>query len=864
MPVMATVQAAPFLEREAFLEPLLTALEQAREGSGRLVFLAGEAGVGKTALVRRLCAEAGDAFVLEGACDTLFTPRPLGPIADIAAQSGGELAELVARGARPHELLAVLRTDLRARATVLVLEDLHWADEATLDLVRLLGRRIHATRGVVVATYRDDELSHDHPLRSVVGGLAGAAGVTTLRLTPLSLAAVRELATPHGVDATELYGRTGGNPFFVTEALATGVHVVPPTVRDAVLARAAQLDADARELLEAVAIVPSHADLDLLEALAGAQTVRIDACVESGMLVQTDDGIAFRHELARIAVEESVGPIRKRGLHAAALHALRERGDDVARLAHHAEAAGDAESALRFATMAAERAAAHGSHREAANQYARALRFGDALSLAERAALLDRRARECYLTDQSDEAIAAAEQAVQCYRTLGDPLKEGSALTWLGEILWCPGRPQEAGERAREAVEVLEREPPGRELALAYATLGERCGIARRTGDAKACGRRALELAEQLGEDGIAANALILLAGIEGSCEQLELGLERALRADVPEQAARAFLILALLAAEDHAHARARDYVERGLEYCEDHGIELHRLYLLMSRARLELDEGRWSEAAETAATVLRIPRTSISPRICALSVLARVRARRGDPDYTPLLEEAWALAEPTGELDRLGPVSAARAEAAWLRGDPGAVARATDRALALASECGAAQVAGELALWRWRAGLVEEVPVPIVEPYRLELDGEWKLAAALWRELGCPYDAALAVAAGADEEALRGALDELEALGARPAAAIVARRLRALGVRGLTRGPRTSTRANVAGLTRREADVLRLLAQGLRNADIAERLFLSPRTVDHHVSAVLRKLDVRTRGEAVAAASPLGLLEDS
>ena len=859
---MAVPAAPPFLEREAFLEPLREALGEASRGHGQLVFVAGEAGVGKTALVRALAAEAAGARVLEGACETLFTPRPLGPIADIASATGGALQEVVERDALPYDVLAVLLDEMRSRATLLVLEDVHWADEATLDVLRLLGRRVHATRGLVVATYRDEELGPDHPLRGVVGGFAGAQGVRRLQLSPLSPDAVRALAAPHGVDGEELYRRTGGNPFFVSEALAAGAETVPPTVRDAVLARAARLDPDPRDLLDAVAVVPGHADLALLEALAGPQTARLDACLASGMLVQSADGVGFRHELARIAVEESVGPIRKRDLHAAALRALRDRGADVARLAHHAEAAGDAESMLRYAIAAAARAASHGAHREAAAQYARALRSGEGLAPAERAELLDRRAYECYLTDQSDEAIEAAEHAVRSYRALGDRHKEGNALRWLSQVLWCPGRTQESARRARKAVDLLEGVSRGRELAMAYAHLADNHARASNGPEALAWAGRALELADDLGETEIGLHALTTIGSI-ASVEKLELSLERALQANLPEQAARAFLILAGAAVDSRLGARAARYLHDGLEYCGERGVELHRLYLLAFRARLELNEGRWNEAAESAAAVLRIPRTSITPRIVALVTLGLVRARRGDPEAESLLDEAWALAEPTGELLRLGPVAAARGETAWLRGDAVALEAATKGALELASARGSAWLSGELAAWRRRAGLAWEMPASVAKPYVLELASDWTGAAELWSQLDSPYEAALALGDADDEGALRAAHAELQELGARPAAEIVARRLRARGATGLTRGPRRGTRRTPGGLTAREVDVLRLVAEGLRNADIADRLFVSPRTVDHHVAALLRKLQARTRGEAVASAAQLGVLED-
>jgi DNA-binding CsgD family transcriptional regulator len=864
----ASFTESALLERAADLAVLGASLDAARRRSrGRVMLVSGEAGVGKTALLRRFCAECVPSVrVLWGSCDPLFTPRPLGALLTVADGVGGEVEEIVASGALPHEVVAALARELRRVPTVFVLEDVHSADEATLDVLRLLARRVETVPGLIVVSYRDDELGRAHPLRIVVGELATSEAVGRLKLAALSPAAVAWLAEPYGVDAGELYRKTAGNPFFVVEALAAGGDEIPETVRDAIFARVARLGPGARRFLEAVAVVPLQAELWLLEALAGDALDALDECLTSGMLVSEPAGIAFRHELARLAVEESIGPNRALDLHRTALAALADPpggAPDLARLAHHAEAAGDGNAVLRFAPAAAAGAASVGAHREAAAQYARALRFGDRLAVGERAALLEDRARECYLTDQYDDGIAALEQALELRRALGDGLMEGDALRRLSEFLWCPGRTAESDRCAREAVAQLEALPPGRELAWAYANLSLNCLSAARWEEAIAWGERAVTLAEQLDATEIAVHALATI----GACtdyRQLEDALERALRAGLGDQVGQIFSLLAIIAVEQRRHSDASRHLEAGIAYCSDRGLELFRLYLLAFRARLELDQGRWSEAAESAASVLRVPRTSTRPRIESLVVLARVRARRGHRDVWPLLDEAWDLAEPTKELPRLGPVAVARAEAAWLQADRAGVNDATEGALTLACARNAPWLAGELAAWRRRAGLEGEPPAEAAEPYALQLAGRPTEAAELWRKLGCPYDAALALADTDDERSLRRALDELGRLDARPAAAIVARRLRERGARGLPRGPHRATRQNPAGLTQRECEVLALVAAGLRNAEIAERLVLSERTVEHHVTAILRKLRVRTRMQAGAAAIGLGLADDS
>ena len=857
------------LERDdhlAALADLLAAVVTGRQG--RLVLIRGEAGVGKTALVRRFCEELPPPTrVLRGACEGLFTPRALGPFVDIAHLTGGRLEELVDRGGLPHEVVSVLAQDVANGAPmVLVLEDLHWADEATLDVLRLLGRRIDAIGVLVLATYRDDELGDAHKLRIVLGELARARAVSRLDMPRLSSRAVAELARPYGVDADELYRSTGGNPFFVSEVLAAGTSEIPSTVRDAVLARAAGLSSTARALLEALAIIAPSADVGVLQALADDGARSLGDCIGSGMVIATAGAVAFRHDLARLVIEEAMAPDRRVALHARALEAL---GDsfDHARLAHHAEAAGDVGAVLRFAPEAAKRAAAVGAHRESAAQYGRALRFAEALAPERRAELLERRSYECMLTDQIEDSLNALQTAIALRRELGDVRSEGEGLQQLSEVLWCPGRIAEARDAARQAVAVLERLEPGRELAMAYCRQAQLCMDAEDVAGTVAWGTRALELADALGEREMVIHVLNsvgtarFLDGDVAGREQLERSLALATDAGLDEGMCRAMFHIVWVARRTRAYALASDYLGRALPFATDRGLELWRGYLLGYRAQIELDLGRWQDAVDTAALVLREPRRSRVPRIVALTVVGRIRARLGDPDVWPLLDEALALAQRGAELQANEPVAVARAEAAWLEGDLDGVELATAPALALATLRRSTWALSELVSWRRRAGIVDELPNgETAGPYALEIAGDWSAAAARWHELGFRYEAALALAESDDEATVLEAIDQLQQLGARPAAAVVARRLRERGVRGVPRGPRPATRENPAGLTARELQVLTLLAEGLRNRQIAERLVVSEKTVDHHVSAILRKLDVRTRGEASAQAARLGL----
>ncbi len=872
MSIASSDGAGALLERDEILASLDELWSSVRSSTGgRLLLVGGEAGVGKTALLRRFCeAEGKPARILWGGCEPLRTPPPLGPFLDVAEGLGGEIEELVAAAARPHEVAAALLRELRAGpSTVLVLEDVHWADEATLDVLVLLAARISSAPALVLASYRLDELDRSQQLRLILGELVRRSG--RLVVEPLSKAAVAQLADRRGMDGEELYRRTGGNSFFVTEALAAGGEQIPETVRDAVLARTARLSGRARRLLEAVAVVPRQVDLWLLEALASELIDSLEECVASGVLAQGHASVAFRHELARLAVEAATPQNRRVALHRAAHAALETRGGvdpDCARLAHHAEAAGDRDGVVRWAPAAAERAARAGSHREAAAHYGRALGMADGLPLERRTKLLRGRVDECWLTDQFAAAIKAQEEALDCQRRLGDRLGEGDALRTLSRLLFFVGRVREGEVLALEAIELLERLPAGHELAMAYANVSQRRMVVEDVAGAIEWGNRALELGRFNHDTEAVVYALINIgaaefqAGAEEGAAKQEQALTLARNNGLEDYVGRAFPSLVRCALRQRRFDLVDAYLTPGLDYCRERGLDTWRLYLLTCRAQLALDRGHWDESASSAGEVLRDPRSAPFPRGLALTILGRLRARRGDPDPSGPLAEEQALAKSTGELGRIGPNASARAEAAWLAGEDGNVERETDSALALALQRESRWVVDELACWRWRAGVHEKLPRgSAATPYAQTIAGEWRRAAELWRSLGCPYESALALADG-DEDALRRSHAELRALGAGPAAAIVARRMRKRGVRGAARGPRARTRDNPAGLTARELEVLALVADGLRNAQIAARLIVSEKTVDHHVSAILRKLDVRTRGEAGVEARRRGLTD--
>ncbi len=863
------------LERDAALEEMQYWLRQTDVGEGSLLLIGGEAGAGKTALLRRFAdVIRPSATVLVGHCEALSTPRALGPLFDIA-NAEPELRRLLTDDAPRDRLFRAVLTRLTSghRPTVLAIEDAHWADEATLDLLRFLGRRIENTRSLVLVTYRDDEVGARHPFRLVLGDLAAATGVHRLTIPPLTARAVAALAAGSGIDAEELHARTGGNPFFVTAVIAAGGGV-PETVRDAVLARAGRLPAAAWSALEAASVIGSSVDPDLLEQMTGATAEEIGACLESGILEDHGAAYAFRHELAREAVSSAISPARRKTLHAQVLHRLEAtlRGPlHPARLAHHAEEAGDQAAVLRHAPEAARRAAHFRSHREAADQYLRTLRFAAPLPAHERAHLLESLAYESYFTAQIDQALAARNEALAIWSERHDARKEGENRCHLAASLWALARIADAEREAETAVTVLEGIAEGPELALAYGTLARLRGTVLRDNSAILLGERAIALAERVGAAATRLDALTTVGEVRlarGEIFDGEVQLEQSLRlcrdGGFDELAARTYISLGHGFAECRQPDRAIRHFEHGIAFCADRDLDLPLQHMTALLARVHVGLGNWDQARRLSDAVFSVDSVPPGTRFYALLAAGRMRARLGEPGAAALLDAALEIAVVSKSIAFLGPTYAARAEAAWLAGDPDrAVAEATT-AYDLALERGHHWSLPELAYWRWTCGEWPDPPLDVAGPHGFQMRGDWAAAARAWDKIGYRYEGARARLAGTDETALREALASFESLGCRPAAALARARLRVLGARQVPRGPRPATRANPAGLTSRESQVVALLAEGLSNQEIANRLFLSLRTVENHVSSVLAKLDAPTRADAAAIAARLGIVSQS
>jgi DNA-binding CsgD family transcriptional regulator len=859
------------LERDAELAVLDEALASAAAGAGSVVLVSGEAGIGKSSLLRAFLQVSADrARILHGACDDLIAPRTFGPLRDAVAR--GPLAEALTAGNRDAVFTAVLNELIDPiRPTVLVVEDVHWADDASLDVLRFVGRRVVDLPAVVVLTYRDDEIGPDHPLQRVLGALGGP-GVHRLRLGPLSRGAVARLSGGTAATSAGLYRLTAGNPFFVTEALATPDDTVPRTVADAVLARVRRLDAATRAALDRLAVVPSRVGLPLARTLLDDLTVLGEA--ERLGIVEVDPAaVAFRHELARRAVEASMPRIERMQLNARVLAALRAQPDpDPAQVVHHAVEAGDDAAVVDHAPGAAAAAHRAGAYAQEVTFYRYALSRDasrDLVPVAEQAAMWQACALALFTLDRMPEALAAGRSAVRLREELGDEAALGEALVALATSEWVVLGPRASVETAERAVRLLEHDGASarRTWALAYL------GLLRTTVDddqaALLAGQAAVDMADRLGVAELQAFACLtrgvarLRLGDEHGVSDLTGAVRTAADVQQHSYVLMGYVLLTQRLWQWGRFDEVEQFVDAGLTYAHEHDVDLD-LYLdalAAHRFLLQALRGEWATAEAGLRNLIKqrdgIKAGAVPYR---LPHLARLLIRRGADDAADVL--GWAVddAARAGWRDELIPTVLAQLEQAWLTGqDTHRARRSAGELLARLEGRGSERARGELLRWLRRLGDPVEPFDGCPPEFAAGLRCDWRTAAEAWERIGDPYEQALELLDSAEITPTLQALSTFDALEAVPAARIARRRLRDLGVRQVPRGPQPATRANPAGLTDRQVEILSLLRDGLTNAEIAERLVVSVRTVDHHVSAVLQKLGVASRRDAAAAAVRLG-----
>jgi DNA-binding CsgD family transcriptional regulator len=853
---------AVLLERDDEMRSLRGIVAALGSSGGKVVVVRGEAGIGKSALVRELARSSeGTAHVAMGACDDLIIPQPLGPFWDIARVEPS-LREPLGEGDRPRVLEATLALLHRPeRPSLLIIEDTQWADEASLDAFRFLGRRIAGTNGALILTYRDEELDEDHAMRGVIGDIP-APDVLRVQLGGLSLAAVTTMMEGAGLDPRHVLAVTRGNPFLVTEMAMAAETGATSSLEDSVRARVQKLNRGSRELLSTLAVIPEPIpEADAL-ALTGADAAHLAECEQRGLLERRAGMVAFRHELIRRAVGASLTSAERLERHRIVLAGLSEEVH-TSLLLHCAVQAGDIERLLRLAPRSARYAAATGSHLQAARDFRTLGPHLDRLAPELLGPLLEEWAHEEFLVDATPEAIRLSERARDHYRARHDRSAESRVLARAAQYHESAGQRDVAEDLARQAVDVLGQDAEGADLARALevsAYLQMMAGNVRavpalidRTLEAGGADIEELVLIRSLSHRGIVED---IRDYPEGRLSLDEAG-GRAAAAGLWFEEARALLNHAWAAAEAQDLAIASDYARRAIASAHEHELPNLESYAKAIHARVLDLRGAWVEATDLAREVL--DSTSAMTRMVALPIIGTIDARRGRPTALQALESAWRLATATHEFQRLAPVAIGLAERQWITGER--VITTTELAGIMASglDMGFRWSTGRIAAWLWRLGELSDPPAGIADAYRLLIEGEPARAAAIWQSRGMPYEQALALMHGSDAEPLE-ALELLEALGATSVAARLRRMLRERGIRA-PRGKSRETRRHAAGFTARQAEVLDLLAEQLTNTEIADRLFISPRTVENHVAAVLDKLDAVNREEAVAQARTLGLI---
>jgi DNA-binding CsgD family transcriptional regulator len=862
------------LEREAELAALRAVWRRAQSGSGSMVLVAGESGVGKTTLVRRFtAASASPSTVLWGTCTPLVPAPELEPIRELVPQLGGDVATLAAEGTALHRLADALLRTLREVSFVLVVDDLQWADEATLDLLRIVTARVGDTRSLVVGTHRQDGVGLDHPLWKLLGDAARSPHASRLELRPLSRDGVAALVADRGLDPDEVTALTDGNPFFVHEIAAASGDELPTTIRDAVLARTTGLSPREHDLLALIACAPETLPDVALPAL-GVDLPSLRALADTGLIERGPRGVRFRHELCRLAITSVIPPGGAATLHRRVLEALERDGrTEAAVLTHHALGAGDAGRVVRYAPEAARRAAASAAHREAVSFYEATLAQPVELSTAVRADLLEALAGELYLVDRLAEAIEAQVQAIALRATVDDPVGVGAGHALLSLFEWYNADRPQAEAHVSTAVEALESIPGSRSvlssvaLGHAYATAAYLALQRSDLGRVDEALPRARAIADATGDPALRVRCEVMasvgeiLAGRGAARQRLIDVVTRGLRADIDEPSSSGLSNLAYLDVEQRRFDDASALLEVSLPITVERDLPVCHGWQLGARARLHLLQGAWDAALADAERVLAIEGAPLA-RVWPEIVDGLVALRRGEEGAARHLDAAWELAVALDEPLRLLPAGAALAEQMWLNG-------AQDTRIAtvagLLERCGTqtelAWSNGDLAVWLHRLDRTLPAALAVGTPHRLLLDGEPAAAAELWAGLSQPYEQALALVDTGEDAATFRALDLLDRLGAEAVAARVRRQLRERGAVGVPAGPRAATRANSAGLTARQLGVLELVVRGLTNAEIAQQLYITPKTVDHHLSAILAKLGVRSRTEAAHVAYARGIV---
>jgi DNA-binding CsgD family transcriptional regulator/tetratricopeptide (TPR) repeat protein len=446
---------------------------------------------------------------------------------------------------------------------------------------------------------------------------------------------------------------------------------------------------------------------------------------------------------------------------------------------------------------------------------------------------------------------------------LDDSLQLGENYRKLSRLMWLSCDFVKGIEYIENAIEILEQLPPGPQLAMSYSNLSQIYMNKEKPYLSLEWGEKAIKLARKLDNPEIEIHAIGNI-GIAKMCSNDDTGepmlkksLSLSLQTGFDEEASRTFCNLGFNYLFRRNFEFAQKCFTEGIEHCNEKDVDTYRLFLVAGLSKIALDLGNWDEAVEKAERVLIQKNVNFFDKITAFAVIGIVRARRNDPGALIALDKAISSPLQSGDCTFIA--KAAKAEVYWLLNKLDLIIKEIETYYLHLLDSNNPWKIGELAFWLWKGGKLSEVPDNIAKPYSLQINGDWKGAADEWKKLGCPYQEALALADG-NENSKRKALAILESLGATATINLLKQQMREEGIKNIPKGPRKTTKQNPAGLTGRQMDVLKLLTKGLSNSDIASNLFISPKTVDHHISAILSKLNLHSRTEAAAFAQSSGI----
>lgn len=765
-PTSAGPQPSPqlLLEREEALRELAAAFAQAQAGRGSVCLVFGEAGIGKTALCNAFVSGI-DAQVLRGACEAFFSPRPLGSIHDFVTELDPGLAALLRQDEDRIEVFNRIIRFLKTQATVLCIEDLHWADAGTLDFIRYLGHRIDKCPVLLLLSYRDDELSENHPLRRLLGDLQGP--VRRIKLVPLSPIAVEKLARDAGKSAEGVAAATAGNPFEVTELLKTGG--LPDSVRDAVLARVTKQRPYVQDLLQLVSVVPDRLEHWIIQELLNCDDAAISEALSSGLLQSDDVAVSYRHELDRRAVEQSIGSHRARRLHARILELLTENSAhnfSLARCLYHAQAAHAKTEVLKYSILAAREASQRGAHREAAALCRAALQNCGRSMREQHAELLEIYSVARFRFEADPQASRAdLEIALEIWRGLGRSIDEGRVLRRLARVHWLLGDLVRANQFAQAAVQQLESFPESAEYARTIGDQALTLFLTNKLLEAVAIGAKALEHADRCGDERARCLALVAIGGAEvfmGMTDEglgkLEASLALALKKNLVVEAAISYKNLARALCSARAYARLERRLQEAMSFVGvGKDLDIFANHLRATQCLACFESGRWNEAQQMAQALLEV-KSNAPWALVVQSVLLLVKAGRGEfPEDNELETAVHTAARSREMLDVCGPLLSAQAQLHWLRGGQVENLAGLSTAFSWAKEARFQRQIQELGYWLWRGGVQTLDGIDRDSPRGLQITGRWREAANAWHDLGCPLEEAQSLLEGnsaAQEEA--------------------------------------------------------------------------------------------------------------